>query len=538
MAKKRSESSNDTTLPAALVPEPATQSVLAKVNEEMDQLREGGLGLSAATEGQPEPKRQRRGEATKAAATAKANAQVKETATAKAKAKAEETAEAKAKAKAKAEEKQKENASVFARARANDKAQAKAKPKAKANGVDPDAPEEQAKRAAVAEAKAKAKSKADLHKAMMKRVKTEPADAQGVVKAADEACDAAAKDQKRKEAAEKKKLNDQKHARFTRALQPAPAQRQSGTPRCPAGLAQRILTAGKSGYAQYFAIYAGSDVNEDWAEMELKVKIQDEVREQQKQGKGWLTKADVLEKHHKDRAFVNNIVAEKERTGNWMPHPDAPTSVEHRLYHCFDFMTDQSTKDRAASKEYQFRTALGQDAARAVQGSIQDVQFASASGSSSSSSFAPLMPALCDQSAEAGQTKAPVDEDKLRQEEIVRKYEAAQALKLQKQAESKAAKALPLNQAAKWSKHLYSQVLKSQADQLEVQSTAVPTETKQEYKKRFKQAEGSMRKMADDLHNVQGDEEASTMLPAAPGPELQYKEVCKAWKKIKAANAL
>ena len=372
----------------------------------------------------------------------------------------------------------------------------------------------------------------------MKRVKTEPADAQGVVKTADEACDAAAKDQKRKEAAEKKKLNDQKHARFTRALQPAPAQRQSGTPRCPAGLAQRILTAGKSGYAQYFAIYAGSDVHEDWAETELKVKIQDEVREQQRQGKGWFTKADLLEKHHKDKAFVNNIVAEKERTGNWMPHPDAPTSVEHRLYHCFDFMTDQSTKDRAASKEYQFKTALGQEAARAVQGSIQDVQFASASGSASSSSCAPLMPALCDQSAAAGQTKAPVDDDKLRQEEIVRKYEAAQALKLRKQAESKAAKALPLNQAAKWSKHLYSQVLKSQADQLEVQSTAVPTETKQEYKKRFKQAEGNMRKMADDLHKVQEDAEASTMLPAAPGPELQYKEVCKAWKKIKRANAL
>ena len=77
MARKRSESSNDTTLPAALVPEPATQSVLAKVNEEMDQLREGGLGLNAATEGQPEPKRQRRGEATKTAATAKANTQVK-----------------------------------------------------------------------------------------------------------------------------------------------------------------------------------------------------------------------------------------------------------------------------------------------------------------------------------------------------------------------------------------------------------------------------------------------------------------------------
>ena len=46
-----------------------------------------------------------------------------------------------------------------------------------------------------------------------------------------------------------------------------------------------------------------------------------------------------------------------------------------------------------------------------------------------------------------------------------------------------------------------------------------------------------MRKMAETLHKAD-ENKATAILPDAPGPELQYKEVGKAWRKIKAANAL
>ena len=66
----------------------------------------------------------------------------------------------------------------------------------------------------------------------------------------------------------------------------------------------------------------------------------------------------------------------------------------------------------------------------------------------------------------------------------------------------------------------------------------LPGETKTEYKQRFANAETAMRKMANDLAAVTDPEKATEILPGAPGPELQYKDVCKAWKKVVAANAL
>ena len=142
-----------------------------------------------------------------------------------------------------------------------------------------------------------------------------------------------------------------------------------------------------------------------------------------------------MEKDHKDSDFVDSIVAEKERLGQWMPHPDSPEDANHRLYHCFDFMTDQSDKEREASTNYQFKTALGQDSVRALKGSIQGVGFAQAVDLPSSSSGPAPLQALCDGSAAA--TCEKTHEEQAR-EEIVRKYQAAQALKLQKQEENKA----------------------------------------------------------------------------------------------------
>ena len=213
-----------------------------------------------------------------------------------------------------------------------------------------------------------------------------------MVQTADAACDAAAN-------AEKKRLNDAKHSRFKRGLEEAPTNRKTNTPRCPPGLAQRILAAGKTGQAQCFAIYA--DSKEDWAQVEIQVSIADKVKERHQQGKGWFTRADLMEKQHKDSDSVDSIVAEKERLGQWMPHPDSPEDANHRLYHCFDFMTDQSDKEREASTNYQFKTALGQDSVGALKGSIQDVAFAQAVEFPSSSSGPAPLQALCDGSAAA-----------------------------------------------------------------------------------------------------------------------------------------
>ena len=115
------------------------------------------------------------------------------------------------------------------------------------------------------------------------------------------------------------------------------------------------------------------------AQVEIQVSIADRVKERHQQGKGWFTRADLMEQqHHKDSDSEDSIVAEKERLGHWMPHPDSPEDANHRLCHCFDFMTDQSDKEREASTNYQFKTALGQDSVRALKGSIQDVSFAQA----------------------------------------------------------------------------------------------------------------------------------------------------------------
>ena len=197
---------------------------------------------------------------------------------------------------------------------------------------------------------------------------------------------------KQKQAAEKKRLNDQKHRRFKQGLTPAPSERLSNRPRCPPGLAQKILTAGKAGYAKYFAVYASEEVNENWAEMEFRVNIKEAKREEQLHGKSWFTKADLLEKHHQDQAFVNSIVERKTKVGEWTPRPDEPISVDHRLYYCFDFMRGQRAKEREASKEHEFRKSLGQEAAAALQGSIQDVHFTSATESSSSLAPVPAPP--------------------------------------------------------------------------------------------------------------------------------------------------
>ena len=74
MARQRAESSTSAAPPAALVPEAATESVMAKVNEEMAELQKEGLGLGEA---EPTAKRVR---ADKPDPKAKAKAKPKETA--------------------------------------------------------------------------------------------------------------------------------------------------------------------------------------------------------------------------------------------------------------------------------------------------------------------------------------------------------------------------------------------------------------------------------------------------------------------------
>ena len=324
--------------------------------------------------------------------------------------------------------------------------------------------------------------------------------------------------------AEKKKLNDARHRRFHRALEPAPVERAGRAKRCPPHLALKIKAASPQTVREYLQIYGECD--EDWALVEIAVEARESKLERSLWMDGWFTRKQLLEKHNQDEAFVDGIIKEKLKSpGLWMAHPDNPASEAHRLYRALDYIADSRVHDKEQTKKLSMTAALDQGGVAAVSPLFLSPQ----ASHTNLPGHTPL--ALTDAEAtESYQPKVETDQEKALREFQAKELEKAEKLAAKK-AENQRIKELPETQAAKWVKQLDKQLRECRGLLASIGKSDAPAETKKSFTKEFKAEHKAMEQMRDQL-KASTPEEAVPLIQEAPALEVQFKGAMKRWKKV------
>lgn len=325
-------------------------------------------------------------------------------------------------------------------------------------------------------------------------------------------------------AAERNKLNDARHCRFRRDMNPPTGDsgRQAKGNRCPPELAAKIRAATQNNPAesQEYCRFIGECL-ENWAQVEIHIDIREGKRKEDKNNGRWMSERDLVDKY-KDPATVAKIIKGKKDKNLWTPNPDCPEIESEYLYECSDKRTSEDTTFSSSEQSKRLTANMSAATANILQGFLPNGPSGSSSARPSSASGGSSQP------SNSGQ---PSDTDPAKVEKERKEIERKEKIEREKR-EREIHKNKPLTKAAAWATGMVKNIGIAQTWINEIERSNLPADTTNTYKVRMTKQLDILKALQLELERAKTDGSARIAVDKAPVAEINLKEEIKVRKKV------